>query len=66
MLADEDDAAPGSMPDVEAQVDLGEVTHARPGHAPDAGVEEVEGDEARKRRAAAPIELEPGRQMRLE
>src|SRR3989442_13170893 len=42
VLADEDDAAPGSMPDVEAQVDFGEIAHTRPGDAPDARVEEAE------------------------
>src|SRR5262249_60922484 len=60
-LPNEDDAAPLPKPDVEAQVDLGEVAQARPGHAPDARAEEVEGDKARERSAPAPIKLEPRR-----
>src|SRR5205823_13066341 len=65
-LADEDNAAPLPPPDVKAQVDFGKVAEARPGHPQNARVEEVEGDETRQRRAATPIKLEPGREMRLE
>src|SRR6266540_6541996 len=56
-LADEDDTASLSPPDVEAQVDLGERARARPGHAPHARVEEVESDDARERRTGPTVEL---------
>ena len=46
ILADEDDAPTVAVRDVEAEVDFGEVAEAGPADSEDAGLEEVEGDEA--------------------
>ena len=65
-LADEHDAAARPLLHIEAQVQLGEVAEARPGNAEHSRVEEIEGDQARERRASSRVEGEPGGQVRLE
>ena len=65
-LANEHDAALLALANVEAQVDLGKVGVARPAHAEDARLFEVERDEAHERLAIAQVEREAGRQMRHE
>src|SRR5262249_11440690 len=65
-LADEHDAALLAEADVEAQVQLGEVAVAWPADAHDAGVEELEGNQADEDVAVAQVERQARRQPLLE
>jgi hypothetical protein len=62
-LTNEDDAAFVVSPHVEAQVQLGKAPEARPCNPENAGVQKVEGDQARERVTLAQIELQSPRQI---
>ena len=65
-LAHEHHAALGAAPHIEAQIELGEVAEARPGHAQHVGIEEIKRNQADKRIAVSRIERQPSRQARAQ
>src|SRR5262249_51337249 len=66
ILADEDDAPVAAVAHVEAQVQLGEVAVARPGHAEYPGVKEIERHQTDEALAVARVQVQPGRQPLLQ